>query len=140
MRLKLFNGVKLLCKALSYEIGRTVKNAESEYILVKDYSEIFQDSVPTFSPQLFKWVKNISEITAILTTIEERSGTISTSWEFCDNINDTAAYIYVAPPTAAGNIGYVQRRKIKVTIEDGVSGTISYEEYDITVWFDSVAI
>ena len=134
-RLKLLDGVPLLPKTVRYSVGAGVVCGESEFLVVKEYSDDVQDEDPVFSPQLYTW-QFCSSLQDVLEELEQVHAIVEYDWN--DGLQDE--FIYLPPPTADGQRGYDFTRTAHFRCTNQY-GTDLYEvDREIDCWYESVPI
>lgn len=134
-RLKLLDGVPLLPKTVRYSVGAGVICGESEFLVVKEYSDDVQDEDPVFSPQLYTWQFR-SSLQDVLEELEQVHAIVEYDWN--DGLQDE--FIYLPPPTADGQRGYDFSRTAHFRCTNQY-GTDLYEvDREIDCWYESVPI
>lgn len=134
-RLKLMDGVPLLPKTVRYTVGRGIVCGQSEFLVVKSYSDDVQEETLTFDAQVYTW-RFRSTLQDELEDLEQTYAIVESEWS--DDLADE--YIYIPPPTAAGQTAYpfTRRAHFKCTNQ---YGTDLYEtDRDIDCWYESVPI
>lgn len=134
-RLKLLDGVPLLPKTVRYIVGSEVACGESEFLVVKDYSDDIVEESLQFARQLYSWQFK-STLVDELEDLEQSYAIVESEWS--DGLEDE--YIYIPPPTADGQRAYpfTRRAHFKCTNQ---YGTDLYEvDRDIDCWYESVPI
>ena len=134
-RLKLLDGVPLLPKSVRYTVGREVTCGESEFLVVKGYSDDIVEESLQFAQQLYSWQFK-STLVDELEDLEQSYAIVESEWS--DGLEDE--YIYIPPPTEDGQTAYHFTRMAHFKCTNQY-GTDLYEvDRDIDCWYESVPI
>lgn len=133
--LKLLKGVPLLAKTVRYTVGKSIICGESDFLVVKSYSDDITEEVIEFDEQLYTWQFK-SNLIQLCEELEQTYAIVESSWS--DDLDDD--FIYIPAPSASGLRDYFFTRRAHFRCTNQY-GTDVYEvDRDVDCWYESVPI